>query len=219
MRVIILADGHATRWESEIPKHLIPINGEPLLHRTVRLLEERGLADLWITTHNPNYHVEDVAIYAPENNIYKLDQFYACHPLWRHCPSTIIFLYGDVYFSEACIDSVIHTPCTDFLYFQRTKGSAITGKPWKEGFAMKIADRELFFKALDELRTQRAAGNIQDSNHQVQGYLEGLGMGEYRGIGPHGIEINDETDDFDFVTDIQRWTESVQKFNEGKISP
>lgn len=217
MRVIILADGKAKRWESEIPKHLVEVNGEILLHRSVRLLKERGISDIWITTHNPDYQTEDTLLYEPRDNYYQLDQFFACNHLWRFWDvSPVIFLYGDVYFSENCIDSIVNSPCEDFLYFQRTGASKITGKPWKEGFAMKVAKTNEFFMKLCQLRSELVLGKIKNEHHQIQGYLEGNGMGPYWGIGPHGIEIDDETDDFDFFTDIARWTECVNKFKEGK---
>ena len=43
MRIVILCAGDATRWGGYLglPKHLVPIHGEPLLHRTVRLLRTR----------------------------------------------------------------------------------------------------------------------------------------------------------------------------------
>ena len=42
MKYIIMADGQGNRWDNfnNIPKHLIEINNETLLSRTVRLLKE-----------------------------------------------------------------------------------------------------------------------------------------------------------------------------------
>jgi hypothetical protein len=28
---------------------------------------------------------------------------------------------------------------------------------------------------------------------------------KWAGIGPHGVEIDDETDDFDMISDLARW--------------
>ena len=42
MKYIIMADGKGKRWNyyNDIPKHLIEIDGETLLERTVRLLKK-----------------------------------------------------------------------------------------------------------------------------------------------------------------------------------
>lgn len=50
MRVFITAYGESTRWNNYlgVPKHLIPIDDEPLIHRTVRLLKENGFDDIVI---------------------------------------------------------------------------------------------------------------------------------------------------------------------------
>ena len=215
MRVIILADGPATRWaDHPVPKHLVSINGEVLLHRTVRQLRERGLTDLWITSHNQCYEVEGTRRFEPHDNRFQIDQFYACHPLWA--PSVyvkpVVFLYGDVYFSDAAVDTIVRATTSSYLYFQRTGESKVTGKPWKEGFAMMVTDTYSFWKALVELRDTLISGAARNSHHQLQGYLEGHGMGEYWGIGPHGVEIDDETDDFDVPEDIQVWLEHTSRW-------
>ena len=43
MRILILAAGDGTRWNNYrgVPKHLAPLCGEPILHRTVRMITER----------------------------------------------------------------------------------------------------------------------------------------------------------------------------------
>jgi len=47
MKYIIMADGKGTRWNNfnNIPKHFIEINGEKIIFRTVRLLNETGVED------------------------------------------------------------------------------------------------------------------------------------------------------------------------------
>ena len=208
MRVIILADGKAERWTGEVPKHLLQINGEILLHRTVRQLIGKGISDIWITSHDPRYNIPGITMFNPENNKYKIDQFYACSSIWReHSP--VVFLYGDVYFSNNAIGTILESVTDEYLYFQRTGPSKITGKPWKEGFAMKVSDTESFFEALTTIRELIVAGQAGVAHHQVQGFLEGHGTGAYWGIGPHGIEIDDETDDFDFPEDVERWLSMV----------
>jgi hypothetical protein len=210
MRVIILADGSAKRWTLSTPKHLISVNGEVLLHRTVRQLIERGETDIWITSHDDRYCVPGTIRFEPSDNRFQIDQFYACSSLWLGCVNKpVVFLYGDVYFSDKAIDVILSSIVNDHLYFQRTRASKITGKEWKEGFGAKVQDTVMFHNALSLLRQDLVAGKIVDHHHQLQGFLEGFGTGDWFSIGPHGVEIDDETEDFDFPEDIQVWNTHV----------
>jgi FkbM family methyltransferase len=206
-RIIVLADGKASRWTSPVLKHLAEVRGEILLYRTIRQLRERGATDIWITSHESSYKVPGVTRYAPPDNLVQVDQFYACREIWQF-HRNVVFLYGDVYFSDAAMDTILNHTIVDFAYYQRTKGSKVTGKPWKEGFAMRVQDPEILLSACSYLRNEILSGRQQDCHHQLQGYLEGHGSGDYfeTVLGPHGVEIDDETDDFDVPADIETWT-------------
>lgn len=212
-KVIILADGKAGRWVYQLstPKQLVVLDGEVILHRTVRQLLERGEHDITITSHDSRMDVVGVARYEPRDNIYQIDQFYACRDLWAGSRTPVVFLYGDVRFSDAAMDTILRHPTKDCTYFQRTHGSRITGKPWKEGFAMKVVDTGMMLAACAAIRAEIVAGRQPEQYHQLQGYLEGCGMGLYfeQEIGPHGVEIDDETDDLDIPSDAERWERNV----------
>ena len=51
MRYIIMADGEGKRWGNYkgVPKHLITVEGETILERTIRLLIKLGIdkTDIW----------------------------------------------------------------------------------------------------------------------------------------------------------------------------
>lgn len=216
-RVVILADGAGTRWSLDTPKHMAVVDGEPILPRTVRQLTDRGLSDLWLTSRLEMYDelLPSVRRYVPIDNRFKLDQFYACREIWSNF-SDVVFLYGDVRFSDAAMDTIFKSVPRDFSYFQRTYASAVTGKHWKEGFAMRVCDTPTFEAALRCLRMELEHGRIVMAMHQVQGYLEGNGMGPFEGRGPHGVEIDDETDDFDFPDEVRTWTENVARWRRNR---
>ena len=80
MLYIIMADGKGLRWNNynDIPKHLITIDGESLLSRTVRLIKEREPeAEIVITSHNPQYEIDGARRYEPKNNVLEIDRFTA----------------------------------------------------------------------------------------------------------------------------------------------
>src|SRR5690606_25765723 len=53
MRALILAQGDGKRWQRKdgdyplgVPKHLVEVDGEPVLHRLIRLLRNRQVTDV-----------------------------------------------------------------------------------------------------------------------------------------------------------------------------
>ena len=50
MKYIIMCGGWYTHWKK--PKHLLEINGEPIVARTIRLLRESGVTDISISSKN-----------------------------------------------------------------------------------------------------------------------------------------------------------------------
>ena len=44
MKYIIMCGGIYKKWET--PRQMLPINGEPIVARTIRLLRENGIKDI-----------------------------------------------------------------------------------------------------------------------------------------------------------------------------
>jgi len=195
------------RWGLSCPKHKVEINGEMLISRTVRLLKENGITDIWITSHDASYEIPGIKRYEPIDNQFKIDQFWACIPIWEG-QQKVIFLFGDVYFSEVAMKTICSHTVDGYAYFQRTKASKITGKRWKEGFAFVVENIDKFKKACEFLHND-AKNELPEMHHNISAYLEGKPIADYlthwREIGPHGVEIDDETDDFDNSRDLINW--------------
>jgi choline kinase len=111
MRAVIIAAGEATRWGNYLntPKHLIEIDGEPILHRTVRLLRLNGVTDIFVVSKDdPRYLIEGANQYIAklnyENNA-DADKFLSSKNLWNTQGRTLV-LYGDVYFTYAAMQTI-----------------------------------------------------------------------------------------------------------------
>ena len=66
------------RWNyyNDIPKHLIEIDGETLLERTVRLLKKyHEEAPVIITSHDKRYEVKGAIRHEPKSNVLEIDRF------------------------------------------------------------------------------------------------------------------------------------------------
>lgn len=194
MKYIIMADGKGTRWNNyhNIPKHLIEIDGETLLARTVRLLRENDArADIVITSHDPRYEVPGARRYEPQNNHLEIDRFTE-----ELIADDVCFLYGDTFYSESVIQKIADTPAEKLLFFGNERSIV----------AIKVADGALFRQHVDRVRTLFLAGKIEKCiGWQVYQSFEGLPFGE-KTIAADYILIQDGTEDFNSPADYNRRT-------------
>lgn len=150
MKYIIMADGKGSRWNNYngTPKHLININGETLLERTVRLIKKYDdKSRVIITSHDPRYEVEGAIRYEPKNNIIEIDRFTK-----ELIEDNICFLYGDTYYSEEAIKLVINKRLEDITFFGT----------YKSIVAIRINDSTIFKKHLEKVRRLYINGKIDE---------------------------------------------------------
>lgn len=217
-RAIIICAGEATRWNGYLntPKHLIKIEGERLLDRTVRLLSERGVQEIFtvVKEKTPTYHVDGAVQYKaklnPEKNV-DADKFLSSRELWNEYGRTIV-IYGDCYFTEEAMDTIVSFPERDWQLFCRPEASEVTGTPWGECFAFSFypehhADQEEKLNYIAELYK---AGTITRcggwEHYRALTGRKGIKVRRPHKMTDHYTEINDWTDDFDFPGDFIEWT-------------
>lgn len=194
MKYIIMADGKGTRWGNyqDKPKHLIEIDGETLLGRTVRLLNEKDAGcEVVITSHDKRYVFEGATRYEPRNNHLEIDRFTE-----ELIDDDICFLYGDTYYSEEAIQKIMDADAEDILFF----GNARTI------VAIKVSDGKLFKHHVDRVRKLFLEGKIDKCiGWQVYQSFLGLPFGEKR-IDTKFILLKDGTEDFNSPDDYNRRT-------------
>jgi len=216
MRAIIIAAGTATRWANylDTPKHLISIDGEPILYRTVRLLKENNVTDIHIVGPVDNrYKVDGCSLFVPVKNskMHDADKFLNSETLWSSVDRTII-LFGDVYFTENAINTIINLKENTWLAYGRFFGSTITGSKYGELFGhsfypehidnhkkalsrvVNLVDKRLAKKG-NGWEHYRAMQSIPDSEVRIHRRYDNF------------IEINDWTEDFDYPNDYDMWIE------------
>lgn len=118
------------------------------------------------------------------------------------------FLWGDTFYSEVAIKNIVETNTEDFLFFGRHSSSLNkTGKRWEEIFALKIKDTEHFIKGLDFIRECVINDTIwRGGSWELYRYMVGLDLKD-NALKGHFYTIDDETDDFDYPNDLERWLE------------
>lgn len=212
-RAIIIAAGEATRWNNYlgVAKHFIEIDGEKLIHRTVRLLKENGVDDIHIVANTNDYSINGANLYKPKHTKRNdgVDKFLNSQDLWLDNGRTIV-LYGDVYFTDEAMKTICEYNHRDWTLFARPYGSNVTGTPWGECFAQTFYEDHI----PEHLRNLEKAVNL----YQQKKIMKPSGWQHYRfmiGVPDHLVDrhwygdrmirIDDETDDFDTKEDYISW--------------
>lgn len=222
-KAIILCAGEASRWGNHLntPKHLIELEGEKLLHRTIRLLKDRGIDEIYTVVKDITgtyYHPDSVQWVAKidyENNA-DADKFLSSKDLWNDKGRTIV-LYGDVYFTNEAIDTILSFSDKEWTLFAREGASSITGTPWGECFALSFypKDHKRMEEMLHYIATLWKTGVIKRCGGWEL-YRAMTGRRDKKVRHPHTIttnfvEINDFTEDFDRPEDLDMWLKNRAK--------
>jgi len=211
MRIFILANGKATRWGNYlgVDKQIIEIDGEPLLNRTVRLLKENNLEDIYIV--GP-YQMEGAKNYIPEfeSKIGKYD-------IIKNKVAdvdTFALLYGDCYYSDNIIkDLATRTTNENWLHWCCNRPNKVTGKIWEEGYIHAVYDKEFWFDKCNEYHKKLDSGEIEHiSDWMFLRFILGIDLHIHQPNLMKQTEVDweDETDDFDFPIDYHNWMKNVK---------
>lgn len=184
MKYIIMADGKGTRWKNyqNIPKHLIKIDGEILLERTVRQLNNQDKnAKVIITSHDKRYEFKGATRYEPLNNVLEIDRFTE-----ELIEDNICFLYGDTYYTDETIHNIINSKVEDILFFGNQKSIV----------AIKVKDSKLFKKHISNVKNLFLKNKIQNcKGWQVYQSFQNLEF-DKKQIKDKFVIVDDETIDY-----------------------
>lgn len=144
MKYIIMCGGTYKKWET--PRHMLPINGEPIVGRTIRLLAENGIEDIAISSDNPTFEQFGVPVLKHDNTMvvnealnvsgYWVDAFYPTD-------EPVCYLFGDVVYSPEAIKTIVGTETDDIEFFASSPPFAPEYiKPWAEPFALKVENTD-----------------------------------------------------------------------------
>lgn len=200
---IILANSNVN---FEIPRQLIPINGEPLIARTIRLLKENGIKDIIITSHDKRFDNLGATRYEPKYNDYipyKQGYWLDAFPL-EILKEPTIYLFGDVYYSEKAIKTILETPTDDILFFcTYNNTSPYYIKPHDEPMAYKVVNIDKFKQHIQKVKQAKDKGLCcrEPITWELYRSIHNQDLNEH--IMTNGyIAINDESCDIDTIEDI-----------------
>lgn len=211
MKYIIMCGGKYRKWES--PRHLMPINGEPLIARTIRLLKENGVTDIAISSDNPVFEQFGLPILKHENS-YDAKEYndftgYWCDAFYPTEEPTC-YIFGDVIFSPEAIHTIVRVKTRTIEMFASAPpfGDGYV-KKFAEPFALKVQDPDMLKNAIERLKRLDSMGlfNRKPIMWELWQVIKNTPLNEidYSNY----TVINDYTCDIDDPEDVKRIGENT----------
>lgn len=150
--VIIMCGGIYEKFKEH--KALSVINGETLVERTIRLLKQNNVEEIYISSNEPIFdkfgvpRLEHKNTYKQENGEqlgYWVDGYY---PTDKPC----IYLHGDVYYSEDAIKQIVNLNPKVNTFIGNQYALNPERKKVGEPFGWIIVDQVKFRKAIEETK-------------------------------------------------------------------
>ena len=220
-RYVIMSAGTGSRWKKYlgVPKQMVPIDREPILHRTIRLLRKNGVKNIIVTVPKKGYFGRLDAVEIEGSSKYEMDRF-----LNAKNGQNATFLYGDVYYTEELIQNIVtDAKRNDQLradspkFWGRTDLKQGIGRGIPEIFAVRFS-RELWkiAKKLREVCSIAGSGwNVYFYFTQKEVPVEPKErikiIRETTTNNPFFEPVLDITEDFDSAADYDTWIRNYNK--------
>jgi molybdopterin-guanine dinucleotide biosynthesis protein A len=205
-RAVLCCAGQGHRWGNYlgVPKHLVPIDGVPLIERSVGQLNARGIDDVVITSSDRRYDIAGARRCTPDATILPGTGMGFSTAFWSDSARTLVLL-GDVCFSDAAMDALVGASAEETTWLGRRGRGQI--KPYGEIFGVCIArhhQQRLREAAVTVIELRRRGLVRRTTGWELYAVVNGLDPTVVN-PGPHWLDIDDETDDFDFPGDYRAW--------------
>ena len=195
----------------ETPKQLSVVNGERVVDRTIRLLKENGIKDIYISSNNPIFdsckvpRLEHHNSYKYKDNQIKgywLDAFYP----YLDESDKVCYIFGDVYFTEEAIKTIINYESDGNILFGTGVAKNEAHRNIGEPFAYKVNNYKEFIDGINAVK------KLQDEGKTIRvalvwelyRYLNNLDVNIQQVLDDTYICIDDGTIDIDSPEQIER---------------
>jgi hypothetical protein len=197
-----MSGGPGTRWNNYlgVPKHLVEINGEKIIERTTRLLNENGQSNIIVLgpkIDDPRYHIPGAQT-IPTTGLY--DCFHEMFTPLTDSDDTYILLGGDVWYSEECLKEIVQ----GHDWVGRWRISQVTGQMHEELWSIKITpeNKPVLQAELESAKRKLTRATAWDVLRQFK----------RKGINIDWYELDDMTCDFDEPDDYKNWMKANNKY-------
>lgn len=207
-----MCGGRYHEWET--PRHLLKVNGEMIVARTMRLLRENGVTDIAISSDNPVFEGLCVPILKHDNSYYaksrKKVEGYWCDAFYP-MDEPACYIFGDVIFSPAAIKKIVETETDDIELFGSAKPFPPEyPKKWVEPFAFKVVAQARFKECIAEMKKR----DKECWRPPISWDLWALIKGRRIDIDDYKVDytvINDYTCDIDHIVEIPELEQRIKE--------
>lgn len=209
MKYVIMCGGEYENFK--VPKQLSVIKNERLVDRTIRLLKENGIKDIYISSNNPIFdscgvkRLEHRNTYKYENGKttgYWLDAFYPCF----NNDEKVCYLMGDVFYTDNAIKTIVNYKTNDNILFGTGIAKNQLHENWGEPFAYKINDYKTFMEGIKAVKKLQDEGKLKRIAiiWELYRYLNNLDVNIQQINDKTYMCIDDETIDIDAPEQIEK---------------
>lgn len=194
-----MCGGSYLKWKT--PRQLLPVDGEPIVARTIRLLREHGVMDIAISSGNDVFGQFGVPV-LKHNNSYEANGYDNISGIWCDAffptDDPVCYLFGDVIFSPDAIKTIVETRTEDIQFFASAPPFAPEyPKQWAEPFALKVVNTGRLKKAIRAVKQYDAQRRFRRKPIMWELWSVITG-GDLNSIDYHSyVAINDYTCDID----------------------
>lgn len=147
--------------------------------------------EIIVTSHNKKYEFADCKRYEPLNNEFEIDRFTE-----ELIEDNMCFLYGDTYYTEKSIETILNTNTSETLFFGNSKSI----------IAIKIVDGMEFRGHKRRVRAMFLDGKIENcKGWQIYQSFTGQNMLQSPEIGSRFVLIEDGTIDINTPDDYLKF--------------
>ena len=201
-RVVILASGVGQRWEAIQHKQLAPIEGQPLLLRTLEQIAQRwDTRPLVVTHHEPIADavdgLADVLELPEHQRRWTVETALSSREHWG---DPTLLLLGDVYWTDAALDvacSLNHGGPVRYLVTHTSVGDDVLGIWFRRRHRHRVA--RALHHAVQHAFFKGGGGKLWQSYRSLCGFP----LTRHNLETTHAVRIHDETTDFDSLRHYQ----------------
>lgn len=202
---IVLCAGRGTRWggHANTLKQFVEVNGERIVDRTRRLLDERGAYDCCLVSTNVAFKFDSCSFLSPIACRWTVETLLSTRSKWA---SRTLVLLGDVWFTEETISRIVDYEGS-LGFFGRRIGESASASYEFFGISFNLAGGQVV--AENALRVRNEAlkngqGRIVDLYQSIQQQIAEKPSFDSSTV--EFEEITDKTSDFDSPNDLHEWT-------------
>lgn len=199
-RCVIMCAGSGKRYRKPYPKQTEIIEGMENYKRTIKLFNDEGVNDIYISVSDENSSFFDYPNKIIGSNKREIDRF---RNLRKFIEDKTLILYGDVIYAQIDVKKILSSTVIKndgIIFFGRDSENKLTKKTYGEIFAVFVFDKNKFFKAVDCVAEKFEKGII---NREIAWDVKKeLGINNL-------VRVSNYTDDFDTVQELFKFKKYV----------